>query len=178
MAKKKAKRVKPQRVESTVSALVSDAFDLAEELRSELESWHGNLPEAFQNGSKGEALQTAMDAIEAAQRIDDVHARVADNKVSYMPLKRRASRADRLAQCREFLEIAASEAETAASDLEDMKYDEETGERNEDDKVNYPDAPDTEEERDTLVDELRNFISECNDAVAEWENVEFPGMYG
>lgn len=171
----KAKKV--ERVKSTADSVVSEAFDMADELKDELQNWFDGLHENFQNGSKGEALQTAIDQIDSAQRVDDVPERLQGREVQYTPLKRKASRRDRLQQCIEMLNNAADIATSEADDLEDMKYDDE-GNRDEDDRVNYPDAPDTEEERDALVDELRNFASECSDAATEWESVEFPGMYG
>lgn len=35
-----------------------------EELRDELQNWYDNLPENLQNGSKADALQTAIDELE------------------------------------------------------------------------------------------------------------------
>lgn len=46
--------------------LVSQAKDEFETLRDELQEWYDNLPENFQQGSKGEALQEAIQELENA----------------------------------------------------------------------------------------------------------------
>lgn len=45
---------------------VSDAKGEVEALRDELQEWYDNLPENFQNGSKGEEIQAAIDQLEDA----------------------------------------------------------------------------------------------------------------
>lgn len=52
-------------------ALVGDAATQVEELKDELQSWYDNLPENFQQGDKGEALQTAIDQLESIQQSFD-----------------------------------------------------------------------------------------------------------
>lgn len=49
-----------------VDGLVEDAKSAVEELKDELQEWYDNLPENFQNGEKGEALQSAIDEIDGA----------------------------------------------------------------------------------------------------------------
>ena len=49
---------------ASVVDLLSEARSEAESLKEELESWYDNLPESFQNGEKGEALQSAMSELE------------------------------------------------------------------------------------------------------------------
>lgn len=44
---------------------VDEAKTEVEALRDELQEWYDNLPEAFQNGSKGEALKEAIDQLES-----------------------------------------------------------------------------------------------------------------
>jgi len=43
---------------------VTDAASEIESLRDELQEWYDNLPENFQNGDKGEQLQSAIDELE------------------------------------------------------------------------------------------------------------------
>lgn len=171
MAKRKKKQ--PARIETSVDSAVSEAFSMAEELKDELQSWYDNLPEAFQNGSKGEALQEAIGNLENAQQ-PEVPNDIASHSVSYTEAPRRASRRDRLQVCIDLLEQSAEAARTLATDLEDLKYDDD-GQRIDDAN---PDAPDTEDERDNLVQELQTFADECESATSDWESVEFPGMYG
>lgn len=45
-------------------SLVSDAMSEVESLKDELEEWHGNMPENFQNGDKGNQIQEAIDNLE------------------------------------------------------------------------------------------------------------------
>lgn len=42
-----------------------------EGLKEELEEWYGNLPESFQNGDKGEALQEAISQLEQVEQALD-----------------------------------------------------------------------------------------------------------
>jgi hypothetical protein len=51
------------RLQSALGA-VSDARSEVESLKEELESWYDNLPESFQNGEKGEALQSAVSELD------------------------------------------------------------------------------------------------------------------
>ncbi len=58
---------------SEAESEVSSAQGIVEELRDELQGWFDNLPENFQNGSKGEQLQEAIDALdELASSLEDV----------------------------------------------------------------------------------------------------------
>lgn len=44
--------------------LVSEAKDIVDELKGEMEDWQGTLPENLQNGSKAEEIQTAIDELD------------------------------------------------------------------------------------------------------------------
>lgn len=44
--------------------LVEDAKGEVESLKDEVQDWYDNLPEAFQNGEKGERLQECIDSLE------------------------------------------------------------------------------------------------------------------
>lgn len=79
----------------SLSGAVSDAFSEIESLKDELQEWYDNLPEQFQNGSKGEALQEAIGGLEQDTE-PEVPSEVDSFDVVYTPiLKRRLSRADR-----------------------------------------------------------------------------------
>ena len=49
---------------SAAQGLVFDARSQAEELRDEVQSWFDNLPEAFQQGDKGQQLEEAISQLE------------------------------------------------------------------------------------------------------------------
>lgn len=175
----KRKIVEP--VDGTVEEFVSDAFSDAEGLKDELQSWWDNLPENFQNGDKGDALQEAIDALDGVSQ-PDVPDCIATSNVRYTPCgKRKASRADRLGDCIARLENAAQEARDRSDQLEALHYNDDGKLINDDDELVKPEDmgedPATEEERNSLKDELDTFADECDDAKSEWENVSFPGMY-
>lgn len=59
--------------------LINDAKSEMELLRDELQEWYDNLPEQFQGGSKGDQLQTAIDALtEIISDLDNVEGRDGD----------------------------------------------------------------------------------------------------
>lgn len=49
---------------TTVASIVERAFNDFAELKDELQEWHDNLPESFQEGDKGYALSEAVDELE------------------------------------------------------------------------------------------------------------------
>lgn len=51
----------------TVPEALNYAFGEIESLKEELQEWYDNLPESFQNGSKGEELQSAIDELEGIE---------------------------------------------------------------------------------------------------------------
>lgn len=169
-----ARRKKTEPRQTTVADAVESAFSDADDLRGELDEWYNNLPEAFQNGSKGEALQEAINNIEGAQA-PDVPTDIENETIEYTEVTGRASRRDRLDSCVARLEAAAQVARDKANDLGNFKYDDEG---NPEDGADNSGAPETEEERDNLVTELEAFADECDSATSDWGNVEFPGMYG
>lgn len=174
--KKAVARVKreqrPKFIEMSVEQAVGDAFANAEGLKDELQEWYDNLPESFQNGSKGETLQEAIGNFEGDSQ-PDVPERIADNQIS-VSNARRKSRADRLQECKDMLEAAAQRATEEADYLDELTYDPETGAA-----IEVPDTdPQTEDERDHLKNELETFVGDCETAISNWDAVEFPGMYG
>lgn len=53
--------------------LVEDAKNEVEELQGELQDWYDNLPESFQSGDQGEALQEAIDGLgEIETSLEDI----------------------------------------------------------------------------------------------------------
>lgn len=51
---------------SAAQGCISEGRSEMESLRDELQDWYDNLPESFQGGEKGDALQTAISELEDA----------------------------------------------------------------------------------------------------------------
>lgn len=137
MAKKKIEHKKAE-----LNTAVADAFSEAEALQGELQDWYDNLPEAFQNGEKGEALQSAIDSLSSYSDAPEAPASILGVEVEFTEVTgRRVSRRSRLDGSVSRLEAARNAAQKE-------------------------------------IEELEAFVSSCEDAICEWGNVEFPGMYG
>lgn len=161
-------------IQTSVDSAVADAFNNIEELRGELESWYENLPESFQNGDKGEALQEAMNGLEGASQPDTPDC--IENDTIEFPHMRCKSRAERRDECVAMIRAAEEYARARATELEQLEYKEDGSLDLEDGGLDSD--PQTEEERDTLTSELEEFADELNDAAGQWDEVNFPGMYG
>lgn len=148
---KRTKRVLVDHV-STIGGVVSDAFATIEELGSEMRDAYDNTPESLQNGGVGEARGQAADDLEAISEAD-VPETFQETEVKWqsMPLKRRASRADRLSD-------ALEGARAALEVLDEIRNDEKRSE-------------DEREKADQCHSDIESMIDEA-------EAVTFPGMYG
>lgn len=82
---------------STLAAAVADALESLHGLGEELQEWYDNMPENFQNGSKGEEVSEAADAIEQLADSIDIPEALLELPVTLPEFvsKRRKSRADR-----------------------------------------------------------------------------------
>jgi hypothetical protein len=163
-----------------IADAVSNAFNDAEELKGELESWYDNLPESFQNGSKGEALQEAISAIDGAYQPDVPTEAEGLRCDVVLPTKKKKSRADRMADCVAMIEAAAGAAREKIEKLQAYCYTEDGSGLDPDmhDGGDAEMAPSTEDARDEVVSALESFADELESVQSEWEGVEFPGMYG
>lgn len=132
----------------TIRSLIEEAFDDAEDLKNELEEWFENLPQGFQDGDKGDAINSAKDQIEYAERPElpednDLEfvelVTLLKAEVIFLPLEA-SSRSDRLGECNRMLEVAIE---------------------------NLPKS-------NAATDEIKTALES---AISEWENVDFPGMY-
>ncbi len=115
-----------------ITTTVADAIDTArsgfEELRDEYQDWYDNLPESFQNGSKGEELQSAIDqleqAINEAEGIDP-HEKLGELAVSFQvvvrPKSMHVSRAMRGSDATDYLHHAKAALEAARDARDDKK---------------------------------------------------------
>lgn len=172
----------PKQQSTDIESAVSDAYSGMDELKDELQGWYDNLHENFQNGSKGEALQEAINTIEYVSEVTVPPCLCGANvpSVTYYEGKG-SSRAARRDTYVAMLDGAVSAAEDFKSSLEEMEFDEDGNrkrELTEGEDVEEDGWPGTESERDTWVDEIDTFVGECEEAKSEYENVEFPGMYG
>jgi hypothetical protein len=139
---------------TTLDNLISDAFGELESLRDELQEWYDGMPENFQNGDKGENLQSSIDTLDSLES-PDVPEYVTNLEVIYIPAEKLDSRADRR-------DDAAARLDTAVSVLNDAMDDVDA-------EVKYTD--DQKDEMQELADDLER-------AKDEAEGVEFPTMYG
>jgi hypothetical protein len=139
-------------ITTNVGDAVDTAYSGVQELADEMRSWHDNLPENLQYGSKGEEVDTCATDLEDVSQPevpDSLRELVVDFYT--MPLKKRASRSDRLYDYLDY----ARQAIIALNDH----------------KETIPEG-DTErhDEVDTLIDDIQQMIDEA-------EGVSFPGMY-
>lgn len=173
--------VKSKTVQSTVADAVSNAFSEIDSIREELQSWYDNLHENFQNGEKGQALQDAVSNLESCSE-PTIPSCIEGLGADYTEYHGRIGRPRRRDTCVNMLDAAISAANERVDRLNELEY-------SEDDKLivdgepvtetdNPDDLPLTEADRETQVGEIEDFVSECENAKSEWENVEFPGMYG
>lgn len=133
-----------------ITDVVENAKSELESLRDELQEWYDNLPESFQNGSKGDELQEAVSSLETATQDDlEVPEWLKDVKVFAVPGDG-TSRADRGSQ-------AAYELRQAAEALDELFHDKGA--------------------MDEKYDEAVSLRDELNSAADEAENVSYPGMY-
>jgi hypothetical protein len=149
----KGKRRQPEHTK--IEDAISTAFGIFTELSEEMRDWYDNMPESFQNADKGSTVDESASTLEnlSEPSIDDEIRKVLEtlSDTTSLPLKRRASRADRR-------DYAVGLLSNSKQTIEDF-----LGEQD--------DAYDHRDNLDTLVNDL-------DEAISEADNVEFPGMYG
>lgn len=150
---------KPAPVMITVASACEDARSMLEELRDELQSWFDNLPESFQSGSKGEALESAIGSLDGAiDYIEDAPEEAVDVPTFAAPApvrKRRQSRSDRRYEATALLAAAVEACNDYIGMLKEQN----------------------KEENEEKITALEEWSSNIESAQQEAENVEFPGMY-
>lgn len=143
---------------------LDDAFSDIESLKEELEEWYGNLPESFQNGDKGEDLQSAIGELEGVEDfrggykdedLERLFKLLPDSSVLVYPSG--SSRSDRCSSA-----CGVFESATASIDelIEDRK-----------DPNSF--AVITADE----AEELKSISSSLDDIINTLQSVSFPGMY-
>jgi hypothetical protein len=91
-----------------LSDVVANAFSEFESLAGEMQDWYDNLPQAFQDGDKGQQLQDAQSALEDLRQ-PDVPESLADLPVFYPPGKNVESRAARCSEAASMLRACVEE---------------------------------------------------------------------
>ncbi len=152
------KKREPVLISTNVADAVSTAFCVIEELAEEMREAYDNTPESLQNSGAGEARGEAADNLENISE-PDVPDALNQLPVNFntLPLRRNASRADRLADGLQY----ACQAIGCLEDLitEHLKEEGDTFGELDEDAVRE------------VIDEIQNMIDEA-------EGVEFPGMFG
>lgn len=156
---------------TNVANLVSEVQSEIEDLTSELQEWFDNLPESFQSGSKGDALNDAICSLESIQ-LPDVPEGAEDIEVYYLPSLDTNSRPKRAMEAASKL-IAAKEAvDEKVIELREENKPDESGDAPAVGETNEPDGDDSD-----LADSLEGFSTELENAASEFESIEFPGMF-
>lgn len=152
-------KIKYVKRESTIAGAINDAFTQVEELKNELQEWFDNLPESFQSGSKGDALQEAIGQLEFDSE-PEVPEYIRESAVQVSDFKaRKMSRRLRCEEATGMLESVVAELESEIDA--------------------YRDGSDSEHEKnDERADELEVLKDELESAIGNWQSAEFPGMFG
>lgn len=179
-----------QKMKGTIVGMMEAGFGEADQLREELQEWYDNLPESFQNGSKGEALQEAINYLEGNTDVPDAPEVCERWEFEYVQrrYKKRQSRAARLSNAINDVQKGIEECDALVARLDALPFTSDGrlirgGVRVDDTELDdhrarFPNDPPTEDERSAMVEDVEAFKDECQRAVDEWESVEFPGMYG
>lgn len=133
------------------STLLTGAFEQVESLRDELQEWYDNLPEGFQNSSKGDNLMEQINGLENIDtpEIPDVLSEM--NIVCYHYYN--GSRSSRLNNVIHVMNTVKDHLE------------------------NYIESLNDEEETEEIKDKIEELISSIEDAISNAECIEFPGMF-
>lgn len=149
------KKKQPVVIELSLETALDDAFSEVENLADEMRSWYDNMPENLQQGDKGCRVDEAASALENVQRLELPECLNSERKISVGRIDgRKTSRAARLSEAVNLLELVKADAEQFVHDeLE-------------------------EGDEDNEADEVNSFVNELQQAIDELEGVEFPGMFG
>jgi hypothetical protein len=139
-------------INTTVGAAAPDALSEFETLGTEMRDWYDSMPEQFQSGDKGNAVEEAASTLENIPLDIDVPAAISELPVQYTERQDKTSRAAR----RDYAVMLLSMAISAAQEWYD-------------DEANAKHAE---------YDDVGTFIEEAQQAQEEAEGVDFPGMMG
>lgn len=163
----------------TFADAISQAGSEVESLKDELQEWFDNLPEAFQQGDKGNALEEAVSALENVNLPDGVPdwfeewaALTPPGKGSFVFFPSDGtSRADRGSDAAGLLRQAGEKLRELGEGLEQEAVD------LRDDEDEDPKREAAAELASERGDELTNLADELEAAADELDGVDYPGMY-
>ncbi len=147
--KEEYRKLQDAKYTTTIKQIIEDAMCEIESLKEEIQEWYDNLPESFQNGDKGSALQECVGALESIEspcmpEDTDEGGDIPPMQIVFLPDIKIRSRSDRLSESIRMLEAAA-------------------------DKLGSLNG---------ATQSASEFMAEqCRDAIYSAESVEFPGMY-
>ncbi len=160
-------------ITASVEDLVSEAFGEIESLKDELQEWRDSIPLTLQDGDKASQLDDAISSLESHEA-PDVPASAGDLTGTYTKTPGRLSRSNRRYEACAMAGAACDAVRARIEELSEIEYDED-GKRK---GAGDGEAHATEEERDSDVSDLETLADALEEATGEWENVEFPGMFG
>lgn len=153
---------------TNVSELITDAFSEIESLGSEMRDWYDGMPENFQSGDKGEAVNNAADSLEGMESpgLSQIFEHIS---VVHLPGLKVNSRSDRASDAADMLRSASESIDEWIEENRVNKESNKTVELEEDgEKISI------------TVDfyDLETVSGEIMTAAEDLEGIEFPGMYG
>ena len=162
---------------ASVGGLVDEFYNTCQELRDELQDWKDNIEEKFSGTEKYSTLEESVNTLDnfcenaPDYEIDGFDAG-APHEYTRSPLKKKASRRDRMGHAMEAANIAVGlieaeieKIESALEEANDQDVESETGTGHDVDALEA-----TKDALTELKDQIENDVSEA-------ENVEFPGMF-
>jgi hypothetical protein len=184
MATKQAKRPTTKTVQGTVAEAINIAYSTIEELKDELQNWLDNMPENVKGGDKASTLESSIGDMESDSEPGDIPDCIADVSVSWMENIRSATRATRRDNAVAAIDAVISECEEQINRLNELEYSDSSDvlldENAQEVDPNtysgpYPVRGEGREEQVGLLETLRD---DLDSAKGNWENVEFPGLFG
>ena len=177
--------MKLKTTKSDAESIISNAQGEVDTLKDELQSWFDNLPESFQNGIKGDALQEAIDGLDSSNvdslKMPEFIGNLDGGFEVEVPTRRVKSRADRAGLVAEQMRALAEAIRERADESRQLQIDidEERELRKKNEGSTEPDMSDMEQPKwnDDRVQEAETFADEVESAAEQLENVMFPGMY-
>lgn len=155
--KEKYTALRDDKYRQSLNEALTEAYGEFSSLRDEVQDWYDNLPESFQNGSKGDDLQETINQLESfcdnePSFKDKMQEFMDDTTAVFLPPAQNKSRADR---CATNTVILGTVHDKLCDDKELRKQIIELG----------------------IKDEIKELIDQLETDKMEAENVSFPGMY-
>lgn len=143
-------------IDSTVGALLTEAFGEVEDLANEMAEWRDNMPESLQGSDKYERVSECAEMLEN-QHSEDPGAPT--DEVSSLPCSYNESKKGKKSSRQMRLTNATAKMDAAREAMQQY----------------FDELPDDEAEENT---DLKDLIEKIEEIVNELEQVDFPGMMG